>query len=221
MKKKHSHLSRKSLVVCGLFLLGVLWQAGCVDISDTKVQVQAPGQVDTYDRSFITQCTPHVMPHRLIRATIGEASPYFHTSGALVSDQADFDLWWSALTVQLDQNKVVTDNLKPVIDWTNQIANIVVVPLTGPCQKTKPFGDEMTTDCYNVTIPIYIWNEGQDCSSDVPSYPVYIYIYPIVNLPVNVQWVQPTPTLTLVPSPTPTSTPSPTPSPTPTPDDDQ
>lgn len=220
MKKKLSPLSHKSLVVCGLFLLAVVWQAGCVDINDTKVQVQPPGQVETYNRSFIDQCTPHVMPHRLIQGTIGSASPYFHTNGALIYDQADFDLWWNGLSVQLDQNKVVTDNLKPVIDWKNQIANIVVVQLGDSCQKAKPFGDEMTTDCYNVTMPIYTWSEGQNCSADITNLPVFVYIYPIVNLPVNVQWIQPTPTRTLIPSPTTTSTPSPTPTAIPTPEDD-
>src|SRR5580658_5473106 len=104
MKKKPSHLSRKSLVVCGLFLLGVLWQAGCVDINDTKVQVQQPGQVDPYGRNVLSQCTPHVMPHHLIQATISSAAPHVQPGGGgIINDQASFDALWPELSVQLDQ----------------------------------------------------------------------------------------------------------------------
>ena len=211
----------KSLFQIALLLLPVLWQAGCVDINDAKVQVQTPGLVDPYGRNVLDQCTPHVLPHRLIQGTIGAASPYFHTNGGLVTDQAGFDLWWPWISVQMDQNKVVTQNLKPVIDWAHQITYFVVVPMNNSCQRAKPIGDEMTTDCYNVTMPIYIWNEKENCQDTFTTEPIFTYIYPIINLPVNVQWIYPTPTYTFTPTPTDTSTPTRTPTPTLEPGEDE
>ncbi len=218
-KKPTPYFSWKFILVYGLFFLALLWQAGCVDISDTKVQVQPPGQVDQFNRSIVDQCTPHVLPHRLIQGSIGSASPFIHSGGGLMTDQATFDQWWTGLTVQLDQNKVVSQNSKPLIDWTRQIVSIVVIPMNNACQRARPYGDEMTTDCYQVSIPIYVWNEGENCQDVNSDYPVFIYIYPIVNLPVNVVWISPSLTPTFTPIATVTSTPSPTP--TPTPEDDE
>ena len=199
---------------------GLLLMAGCVSIYDSKVNVTPPGQVESYNRSVIEQCTPHVYPHRLILATTGMAYPYLSTGGGLVNDQTNFDLWWTGLSVQLDQNKVVTDNLKPVIDWTRETAYFIPVQLNGPCQKVKPYGDEMITDCYNISIPIYTWQEGENCQQAITNYPVYLYIYPnATNQPVGVTWIHPSPTPTF--SPTPTATSKPTATPTPTPDEDE
>ncbi len=219
-KKKLINPRWKSILVFGLFLLAVLWQAGCVDISDTKVQVEPPGKVDQYNRSIVDQCTPHVMPHHLIQASISAAVPNLQPgSGTVLTDQTNFDILWTDLTVQLDQNQVMTQNLKPVIDWTQQAVYVYYVLVDSSCEKVKPYGDGMITDCYNVTAQIYKWTEGEDCGSTITSYPVLVYIFPNVDLPVGVQWFGPTATFT--PTSTPTSTPSSTQTPTPTSENDE
>jgi hypothetical protein len=215
-KRKVKALKKTLSVLAMAFLLS----AGCVSIYDSKVDVQPPGQVEQYNRSTIDQCTPHVYPHRLIQATTGMAYPYLQTGGGLVNDQVQFDQWWAGLSLQLDQDKVVSTNLKPVIDWTQQTAYFIPVQIGSPCQKVKPFGDEMTTDCYNITIPIYTWMEGENCQQPITSYPVFIYIYPKANnQPVGIQWIHPTPTPTF--SPTRAATATPTATPTPTDEEDQ
>ena len=221
--KKKRRVSRKSLLIYGLFLLGVLWQAGCVDINDSKVQVQPPGAVEQYaDHSIIDQCTPHVYPHRLIQASTGVGSPLVQNGSQQVGTQTDFDQLWVTISPQLDQNQVVTSDFKPVIDWTQQSA--FFVPRTSPqsCVHWRPFGDGMVTDCLNPRINIYEWREG-DCKDDATSYPVFVYIYPKSNVPVYVNMVYPTPTLAPTAIPTETSTPTPMPTSTPTPEagDDQ
>jgi hypothetical protein len=206
----------KTFLVCALFLLALLWQAGCVDINDTKVQVQPPGQADVYGRNVLDQCTPHVMPHHLIQASISAAAPIAQPGGGgVINDQASFDALWPLLSVQLDQTQVMTQNLKPVIDWTQQAVFVYYVAIGNSCTKAKPYGDGLITDCYNVTAQIYTWTEGEDCGNTIGTYPVFVYIFPIVNMPVSAQIFGPTATAT--PTASPTSTPSPTATVTPTP----
>ena len=198
-----------------LFLaaLGLLLLAGCVSIYDTKVQVQPPGQVETYNnRSPLDQCTPHVYPHRLIQATTGIGYPYLQ-GGALFSQQDQFDQYWAGLSVQLDQDKVVSDNLKPVIDWNTQSAYLIPF-LLNPGERIKPYGDEMSTDCYTITFQVYRWVEKENESKVPSTIPVYIYIYPkAVDQPVGIEWHYPTPTPTFTAPPRPTATPTATPIP--------
>ncbi len=214
-KKKSPPFSRKSILVCGLFLLAVLWQAGCVDINDSKVQVQPPEPVEDYaNHSIVDQCTPHVYPHRLIIASTGVGSPLVQNGPQQVTNQAEFDQLWATISPQLDQNQVVTSGFEPVIDWTQQDA--FFVPNTSPqsCVHWQPFGDGMMSDCLNPRIYIYEWKEG-DCKDDATSYPVFIYIFPRASVPVYINMVYPTPTPTFSPLPTETSTPTPTPTSTP------
>ena len=222
-KKKSPHFSKKILLVYGLFLLGVLWQAGCVDINDTKVQVQPPGQVEQLaNHSIIDQCTPHVYPHRLIQASTGVGSPLLQVGAQQVNDQNSFDQWWNVISPQLDQNQVVTSQFKPVIDWNEQTAIFFIRTSSQSCLHWQPFGDEMSTDCIEAKIYIYEWKEGE-CKDDATSYPVFVYIFPKTTFPVNLSMVYPTPTFppSPVPTPKPTSTPSPTPTSTPQGGDDQ
>lgn len=210
MNHRKTSSAKKTLFLAALSLLLL---AGCVSIYDTKVQVQRPTEIETYNRSPLDQCTPHVYPHRLIRATAGGGYPYLETGGALISDQTQFDQWWAGLSAQWDQDKVVTGNLKPVIDWTQQSAYFIPIGLN-PCDKVKPFGDEMVTDCYTITIHILRWTENENCQKDSATTPVFIYIYPkAVNQPVVVQWHYPTPTPTFTVVATPTATPTATPAP--------
>jgi hypothetical protein len=218
-KKAPHYFSRKFLLVYGLFLLAVLGQAGCVDINDSKVQVQPPDPVEEYaDHSIVDQCTPHVYPHRLIVASTGVGSPLVQNGAQFVGDQSTFDQLWGTISPQLDQNQVVTSGSEPVVDWTQQTA--FFVPKTSPqsCVHWRPFGDGMVTDCLNPRIYIYEWKEGE-CKDDATSYPVFVYIYPKSNLPVYINMVYPTPTFTFSPLPTETSTPTPMPISTPTPED--
>ncbi|HVZ79849.1 MAG TPA: hypothetical protein VHE12_03510 [bacterium] len=181
--------------------LGLLSLAGCVSIYDSKVQVERPAAVESYNnRSPLDRCAPHVYPHRLIQATAGGGYPYLNAGGALIDTQEQFDQWWAGLSVQLDQDKVVTDNLKPLIDWSKQ--SVYMIPLTlNPCEKVKPFGDGMSTDCYTITIPIYRWTDEENCQKNSANIPVFIYIYPkAVGQPVSMEWHYPTPTPTVVPA---------------------
>lgn len=161
------------------------------------------------------------MPHRLIRATASEGYPYLRTGAQLISDQAGFDQAWTGLSILPDPSRPATEDLKPSMDWTQQSAYVLPVTSDNPCQRARPLEDEMTTDCRNVTIGIYTWLESGNCQQSSGAYPVFLYLYPKVNLPVIVQWVNPTPTFS--PTVVATSTPSPTPTvrPTPTSEDDE
>jgi hypothetical protein len=198
-----------------LFLaaLGLLLSAGCVSIYDTKVQVQRPGEVESYNnRSPLDHCTPHVYPHRLIQATTGIGYPYLQ-GGALINQQDQFDQYWAGLSVQLNQDKVVSDNLKPVIDWNTQTVYLIPFALN-PGERIKPFGDEMTTDCYTITIQLYRWLDKENDLKVASAIPVYIYIYPkALNQPVGIEWHYPTPTPTFTVVVKPTATPTATPTP--------
>ncbi len=187
--------------------------AGCVSIYDSKVQVQAPNGVEQWGRSPLDQCTPHVYPHRLIQASAGVGSLLLQAGAQQINTQADFDQWWGTISPALDQDHVVTTGFKPVIDWNQQ--SVFFLPQNNPnsCIRWRPFGDEMTTDCYNTTITIYQWEEGQDCQNNATTYPVYVYIYPKSNWPVNFKFIYPTPTPTFTATSTATSTPTSTPTP--------
>ncbi len=129
-----------------------------------------------------------------------------------MDSQAEFEKWWVYVSV-LDDGRTQTSALSqvPIVDWSQQVAFFNVIPASNSCEKTKPYGDEMTTDCYTITMPIYRYLEGTNCGSP-SAFQVFIYIYPKVNLPVIGQWVYPTPipTATLLPTATPTATPRPT-----------
>jgi hypothetical protein len=194
--------------------------AGCVDINDARVQVQAPGQVDPYSRIALDQCTPVVYPHRLIVAKTGSASPLAQVGPQMVYNQLDFDKYWGYVTAQ-DSDKISTSNLSqvPLVNWDQQWAYFLVVGANNSCEKTKPFGEEMKTDCYTISIPLYRYQEGTDCQPPT-SFTVFIYLFPKTNLPVNFVWVYPTPIPTATPKPTLTSTPTATPTPPPDSEDE-
>ncbi len=185
---------------------------GCVSI-DQNVQVTPPSAVEQYGRSPIDQCTPHTVPHHLIMATAGIGVSLVQLGGGYVPDQTTFDFFWGQISPQLDQSQVISSNLKPVIDWNVEGAYFVVVPMSDSCTKAKPYGDGITSDCYTISIPIYLYEEDDCQKQPVNTNVVLLYIYPKNpnNLPTNLQWIHPTPTPTL----TPTSTPLPAPTPPP------
>jgi hypothetical protein len=198
---------KKKLTVLAL---GLFLSAGCVSIYDNKVQVHPPDQVDPYGRNVLSQCTPHIYPHELIQAFTSPSSTLVVNGGPNnINNQTDFDFWWNFITPQLDQNQVVSQGFKPVIDWSKQSACFGVVNLANSCQQVKPMGDEVTTDCYNITAEVLSWYEGSNCGP-ANLYPVFVYIYPKSDAPMNFKVVWPT--NTPVPS-TPTATPTETPTP--------
>ncbi len=215
-----THL-KKLVLVSGL-ILAPAWFSGCVDINDTRVQVQHPGEVDPYAHNVVDKCPQHTNPHRLITALIGETSPLGQNGPQLIGNQVDFDGMWNYLS-SVDMGNVTTSSLtqKPIINWDSDMAYFLVVPIDSNCQKTLPFGDEMNTDCYTITIPLYRYLEGTDCGPPL-YYPVFIYIYSKISLPMNVLWVYPTPTATpsLMPTLKPTATLTPTPTATPESEDE-
>jgi hypothetical protein len=192
----------------------VIW-AGCVPISQ-NVPVYAPGQVEDRGRSPLDVCQPHSLPHRLILATAGVPSPMTNAGSAQVNDQAGFDYWWGQVNAQLDPGVAVNSKGEPLIDWTNQTAYFAVMPVNNACQKVWPYGDEMNTDCYTISVLMYIDSAGPPCDPQpLTQVPVFIYIYPTTNLPLSFKAITPTP----MPSPTgtPTATVTATPTVTPTP----
>lgn len=191
--------------------------AGCVSIDDPNVRVVKPGEVDPYPRNVLDKCPPHTYPHRLIYAQAGNGSILTRQGQSAASTQADFDLYWSSITPMLDPKNIdintnANTSTKPVINFDREMALFVPLPPENSCQKFKPIGDEMVTDCYTITIPIFWYREGQDCQP-VSAIPVFLYIFPRANWPVNVHLEQATATPTATPSVVfaPTRTPTPTP----------
>ena len=168
---------KKTSLVCGL-VSSLAWFTGCVDINDAKVQVQAPRQIENYSRNVIDKCTPQAYPHRLILGHTGNASPLVQLGSHEMDSQAEFEKWWVYVSV-LDDGRTQTSALSqvPIVDWSQQVAFFNVIPASNSCEKTKPYGDEMTTDCYTITMPIYRYLEGTNCGSP-SAFQVFIYIYP-------------------------------------------
>ena len=203
-------------LVLGVVLL--TW-VGCVPL-DQNVPVYAPGQVEDRGRSPLDTCEPHSLPHRLIRATASMPSSILTNGSAQVNDQAGFDYWWSQINAQLDPQMALTSNGEPLIDWGRQTALFAVMQVNNSCQRATPYGDEMNTDCYTITVLNYIETDGPPCDPHaLTQFPVFVYIYPNSNLPVSFKWITPTPqpTATFTATATVTATPTVTPTPTPAP----
>ena len=199
-------MNRFLYIFTGILLIAV---AGCVDIHSNNVQVIPPDQTDPFHRNVLDKCPSHINPHRLVMGQIVTGSPIVTNVGAqLVSTQLDFDKWWSQITPQVDPSKVALSSLsqEPVIDWTKEVAYCQVVPVDNSCIKVTPFGDEMISDCYDLSLLLLRTVEGQNCVAP-GTYPVFIYIYAQTNLPVSIKWILPTP----VPTPPVTPTPAPKP----------
>ncbi len=197
--------------IVGFSFAALLILAGCVSIDDPHVSVIPPGEVEQFQRSPLDKCDPHKFPHRLILAEAGSGSAIIQAGSQTVTTQAAFDQWWGTITPQLDNSSGPVANLKPVINWNQEIA-VFELYMGDSCMRIQPYGDEVTSDCYTITMWLYSYSEGTDCQSPRTSYPVFIYICPTGNLPWTTQWVYPTPspTVTSTPIPQPTFTPTPT-----------
>lgn len=184
--------------------------AGCVDINDPNVKVLKPGEVGDYQRSPLDKCPPHTYPHRLIlgQVTLGSALLQMGTP-ILANDQPTFDTLWNDVSPQLDQNKVPSFSLKPLVNWDQETAYFLIGSMDNTCDTVRPYGEEMTTDCVNVSILLYRERLDQDCQP-VNGYPVFIYIYPKTSWGVGIQNIYPTATVTPIPTATATPTPRPT-----------
>jgi hypothetical protein len=173
-----------------------------------------PSPVEDRNRSPLDKCPPHTFPHSLILAQAQAGSPLSREGPQNSGNQQSFDYWWGYVSPQLDLNHVPTYSLKPIIDWDKEDATFLPIGIDSSCWKAEPYGEEMTTDCYVVTLPIYLSREGEDCRPPA-NYPVFIYIHPKTNLPFDQQFIYPTPTSTVEPVMTPTPLPVPTPTPEP------
>ena len=206
-------MKKFGLLLMLVFLAGF---AGCVSIHDgSSMQVTPPGQTDQYQRNVLDKCPPHINPHRLVIGEIANGNPLVNSGSQIVYNQQDFDKIWPSITVQSpDPTKVPLNSLtqEPVVNWNSEIAYFLLVPIDNSCQKTLPYGDEMISDCYDITVPLYRYNEGQNCGAP-GAYPVYLFIYAKTNLPLSIKWIFPTSTPTFSPVPTATRTPVPTPTP--------
>lgn len=191
---------------------GLALFSGCVDINDSKVQILRPTEIDPNHQISLDKCPQHTNPHRLFKALTGSNSVLAQGGTGVALNQLDFDKMWGNLS-SVETGNVTTSALtqEPVINWDQQMVYYLVIGTDNSCQKTKPFGDEMNTDCFSITIPLYRYLEGTNCQPPL-SFPVFLYIYSKSNLPINIQWVYPTPipTAALLPTPSPTATPTPT-----------
>jgi hypothetical protein len=168
-------------LICGLFILGT----GCVSIYD-NVNIQKPESVDQYQRNILDKCTPHTLPHRFILAQMSPMNSLIAGGGPDANDQQTFDSLWNSIQPVSDPgNNVPSFGLKPVINWSLQTAHFYPVIISNSCEKIKPLG--METDCYNINIILYKYEEGKNCSSPT-AYPVLIYIYPKTPLPFMYTW---------------------------------
>ena len=167
-----------------IILLVFSLTAGCVSIYDSKVQVQHPSEVDPYQRNLVDKCDPHVYPNRLISAEMGMGTTLIQGS-TTVQDQNTFDQYWNSISPSQDENSVPSYSLKPVIDWDHQVVYFLPVGLTNTCEKVRPLAIE--TDCYNITVTLYKYVEGQNCSPRTTS-PVFVYICPKSDWPLQTQW---------------------------------
>ena len=202
-----------------LLALAVAAVAGCVDINDSRVQVQRPGDLEQYQRGLLPQdkCSPHLFPHRFVRGQTGSGSLLARAGSQFVNSQEDFDKWWKEITAQIGMdNKVALSSLtgEPIVNWSQETAFFLLVPISTTCQKIDPDTDEMVTDCFTITVKLREERGTQNCQPPV-FYPVFIYLYSKTNLPFNVVDFYPTPTPTPVSTlrVTPTATPRPTPTP--------
>lgn len=199
---------KAALVGCLLF-----FAAGCVDINDAKVQVQAPAQIDPYNRIALDKCPSHVYPHRLVVAQTGSSSQLVQLGSQMAYNQQDFDKWWSMVsTLGSIDPTTSTPSQQPIVNWDQQGAYFLVIGVGNSCDLTKPMADEMTTDCYSISVNLYRYSEGTNCQPP-GNLAVFIYVFPKSTLPVNVVWFYPTPVPTPTPKPIPTLTPTPTPTP--------
>lgn len=174
---------RRSAGICGLVLVGL--SAGCVSIYDDKIRVQKPEDLDPYQRNVLDKCKPHLLPHRLIRASSVAETTVLTGEGTSVDNQAGFDAIWNSLAPDLS-GVATAEDLKPVINWEVQTARFFLAGLRNSCEKIVPYG--METDCYQISLPLQRIQEGTNCIT--PSrHPVFIYIYPKTKLPLAPVWL--------------------------------
>jgi len=164
--------------------------AGCVAVGDTHVQVVQPAQIDPYQRNVLDKCQPHIYPHRLILGQTGIGST-LQQGAIIVYNQTDFDIYWNSISAPTDENKVPITT-KPVINFDQESAYFLPISVSNSCQKFEPYGDQMTTDCYNISLVIFRHTDNANCQP-VNEIPVFVYIYPKTNWPVGTQWIDPTP----------------------------
>jgi len=169
--------------------------------------------MDNYGRSPLDKCPLHSYPHRFYKGQAGFGSTLLQAGeGQISNTQGSFDYWWNSFSPEMNENESPGSPFKPVVNWERETAFFLRIPVQNSCEKVMPYGDEMTTDCLTINFTLLRVTEGQDCHS-MNSYPVFVYIFPKVNLPYNVQSVYPTPTPTFSPTATPPFTPTPTPEP--------
>jgi hypothetical protein len=165
----------KTFVMTPIVAAFLLVANGCVSIHDPNVHVQRPSDFDHYQRNILDKCKPHVLPHRMIHATMSAASTILQGNGGPVVNQVQFDEIWNQITPEIQSGGSAGDTLKPVINWEAQSTYFLPIWFANTCEKVKPLG--MESDCYQISLYIYQYVEGTNCGprSNVP---VLIYIHP-------------------------------------------
>jgi hypothetical protein len=167
--------------------------AGCVPLDDTHVQVVQPSLTDGYQRNVLNKCDPHIYPHRLFIGQVGMGSTL--QQGAVVArNQADFDTYWNTISDLTDENKVSV-TMKPTVNFDKEMVYFLPISISNSCQKFEPYGGQMMTDCYDISIVIFRSTDVVNCQP-VNNIPVFVYIYPKTEWPIQMQWIDPAPTPT-------------------------
>lgn len=164
---------KRHLVPIMVFAAATL--GGCVSIHDPNVHIQRPSEFDHYQRNILDKCEPHVLPHRLILASMSAASTILQGNGGPVVGQAQFDDIWNQITPEIPPGGSAGDTLKPIINWEAQSTYFLPIWFTNTCEKVKPLG--MASDCYQISLYFYQYVEGTNCGPR-SSVPVLIYIHP-------------------------------------------
>jgi hypothetical protein len=166
-------------------IAGCILLSGCVPINQ-NLQVDRPGEIDTR-QNVTAKCPIQIYPHTLLRAHAGAGARIVEDGGRSVGNQEEFDRYWTSLTLDPGQPlpTMIEGSNKPQIDWNSKQASFYPFKIENSCQRVIPI--PMKTDCLTVTFSFSMLWFKKDCTQKA-DYPVYIYIYPKTNLPMEVKW---------------------------------
>lgn len=168
-------------------LLAVGMSMSCVSIHE-GLQVDRPTEMDS--RQDVTKrCPVSPYPHRLLRMHGGGSAKVVIEGGSTVGDQVRFDEYWNGLTLDPGQtlNNTVEGTNKPLIDWNTQQAAFYSHRSNNTCEVLTAAVTPMETDCLKVTFYFTHIRYQKDCQDRLDN-PVFVYIYPKTELPIELKW---------------------------------
>ncbi len=161
--------------------LGLVLLAGCVSIQE-GVQVERTTTTNTAQK-ITEKC--EIKPY-VCRTILTKGSASLQNVG-LVRDKAAFEAIWNVLTVDSSQTYTKMEGTdKPQVDWASQqVFFWSMGRVDNTCRKIVPI--KVETDCLSIFITASNINGKDDCRSD-ESYPVFAYVMPRSDLPIEARW---------------------------------